>query len=255
MTVPISIQLYTLREAAQQDFPAVLARLGDIGYVGVEPAGLHDLTPAAFRKCVDDAGLVVSGAHIPLLTAENANALLDMQETLGNRDVVVAFLPAERFSDADSVKRVADDLNASNEIARGRGLALGYHNHNWEFAHRIDGRTAHATLFDQLEPGIFAEIDTYWARVGGVDPARVVSDLGERARMLHLKDGPADDPESPMTAVGSGVLDVAAIAAASRADWHVVELDRCATDMFEAVEQSYRFLVENGLARGRARAT
>ncbi len=252
MTVPISIQLYTLREAAQRDLAGVLARLGEIGYLGVEPAGLHDLTPETFRRCVDDAGLAVSGAHIPLLTRENASQVLDMQETLGNRDVVVAFIPPKRFADADSVKAVADDLNASNEIARGRGLSLGYHNHYWEFANRIGERTAHAALFDRLDSTVFAEIDIYWARVGGVDPARVVSDLGARARMLHLKDGPADDPESPMTAVGSGVLDIGAIAAASRADWHVAELDFCATDMFEAVEQSYCFLVEGGLARGRA---
>jgi hypothetical protein len=33
--------------------------------------------------------------------------------------------------------------------------------------------------------------------------------------------------------------------------WHIVELDACATDMFEAVEKSYRFLTGRGLSRGR----
>ena len=33
-------------------------------------------------------------------------------------------------------------------------------------------------------------------------------------------------------------------------DWWIVELDRCATDMVEAVEKSYAFLTE-GYARGR----
>jgi sugar phosphate isomerase/epimerase len=69
---------------------------------------------------------------------------------------------------------------------------------------------------------------------------------------LHIKDGPADDPASDMTAVGDGVIDVAGIAAASRAAWHVVELDRCATDMLEAVEKSHRFLTEGGFAVGRS---
>jgi hypothetical protein len=31
-----------------------------------------------------------------------------------------------------------------------------------------------------------------------------------------------------------------------------VELDRCDTDMFEAVERSYDYLVGNGLSTGRA---
>lgn len=252
MTVAISVQLYTLREEAAKDLPGVIARLGRIGYAGVETAGLYGLGPAEFKALVDDAGLEVSAAHVQMITEKNADEVFDEQEALGNRELVVAFLPPEFFNDADSTQRVADKLNAAHALATARGFTLGYHNHWWEFATRIGDQTAHAYLFERLDASVFAEIDTYWARVGGADPARVVAGLAERARMLHLKDGPADDPESPMTAVGAGVLDVAAIAAASRARWHVVELDRCATDMFEAVEQSYRYLTGAGLAKGRA---
>ena len=35
------------------------------------------------------------------------------------------------------------------------------------------------------------------------------------------------------------------------AQWHLVEFDKCDTDMFEAVERSYDFLVGKGLSRGR----
>ena len=31
-----------------------------------------------------------------------------------------------------------------------RGLGLGYHNHEWEFATRLDGRSAHAVLVEAL---------------------------------------------------------------------------------------------------------
>ena len=34
-------------------------------------------------------------------------------------------------------------------------------------------------------------------------------------------------------------------------DWLVVELDECATDMFEALADSYRYLVSNGFAKGK----
>jgi sugar phosphate isomerase/epimerase len=147
---------------------------------------------------------------------------------------------------------VADEVNESFANARARGMALGYHNHWWEFETRHSGKSAHELLLALLEPEIFAELDTYWARVGGRDPAQVVTELGARARLLHLKDGPADGPKSPMTAVGDGVLDFQAIVAASdTVCWHIVELDACATDMFEAIEKSYRFLVGRGLSRGR----
>jgi uncharacterized protein YbaP (TraB family) len=49
-----------------------------------------------------------------------------------------------------------------------------------------------------------------------------------------------------MTAVGDGVLDYPDFieAALSSAEWLIVELDRCATDMMTAVEKSYRYLSE-----------
>jgi hypothetical protein len=56
----------------------------------------------------------------------------------------------------------------------------------------------------------------------------------------------------PQVALGQGVVDVEACArAAVHADWLIVELDECATDMLEALEVSYRYLVDRGLAAER----
>lgn len=253
MPAPIAVQLYSLREEAAKDFPAVLARLGEIGYVGVEPAGLHDLDAEQFSKCIADAGLSVCSAHGAMPLGDDANAALDFQQAIGSDDLVVAFLPPDRFGDRAAVESVADELNRALENVKARGMTLGYHNHYWEFSSQIDGQSAHALLYELLAPEIFAEIDLYWARVGGADPLQVVRDLGPRARFLHVKDGPADSPKSPMTAVGAGEMDFPPILeAATAAEWHIVELDRCATDMFDAVEQSYRHLTSEGLSRGRA---
>ena len=88
--------------------------------------------------------------------------------------------------------------------------------------------------------------------MGGVDPAALVAEMGERVRLLHVKDGPADEPRSSMVAVGDGVVDVPGVlAAAPAATWHIVELDRCDGDMAAAVRRSCEYLVGNGLSRGR----
>ncbi|MCB0231676.1 MAG: sugar phosphate isomerase/epimerase, partial [Anaerolineae bacterium] len=64
-------------------------------------------------------------------------------------------------------------------------------------------------------------------------------------------DGPATEKD-PMVAVGQGVMDFPAIIpAATGAQWLIVELDRCATDMMVAVDESYRYLTGEGLAHGR----
>jgi uncharacterized membrane protein len=67
---------------------------------------------------------------------------------------------------------------------------------------------------------------------------------------LHIKDGPAVK-DAPMVAVGDGTLDFVAIAQSSAAEWWIVELDECATDMLEAVQKSYTYLTARGLAVGK----
>lgn len=249
---PISVQLYSLREESTRDFTAVLLRLGTIGYVGVELAGLHGLSPAQFNTVIDEAGLVVSSGHLGDVSPDALNQTLDDLQAVGTNTAVLAFLPPDRFADTDAVKRSAELINGANEIARARGVTFGYHNHFWEFQASFDGRTAWSVLFDHLDPTVFAELDVYWARLGGADPVQVMGELGERLGLVHVKDGPADEPLNPMVAVGSGTMDVPGVlAAAGEAAWHIVELDRCATDMFDAVEASYRYLTTNGLSRGR----
>jgi len=250
---PISVQLYTLREQTAIDFPAVLARLGAKGYAGVELAGLAGLTPAQLSSALADAGLVLSSAHVGLNAEGGFDAALDLHQSLGCDTVVIPSLPHDAFSNVDDVRRCADSVNAVVGAARSRGMTLGYHNHWWELAPLADGRPALLHLFEHLAPEIVAEVDVYWAQVGGADPAQIVTELGSRARLLHVKDGPADVPKSPMVAVGDGVIDVPGVlAAAPDASWHIVELDRCATDMFEAVERSFDYLVGQGYSRGRA---
>jgi sugar phosphate isomerase/epimerase len=250
---PISVQLYTLRKQTASDFPAVLTRLGEKGYVGVELAGFGDLTPEQLRRALDDAGLVVSSAHVGFQEAAEFGAALDVHASLGCETVVIPMLGPDSFTDPDVVRAAADGVNALDAVARERGMTLGYHNHFWELTKMPDGRPALLHLFEHLAPTVFAEVDIYWAQVGGSDPKDLVTELGSRVGLLHVKDGPADEPPSPMVAVGDGAVDVRGVLEASPgAQWHIVELDRCATDMFEAVERSYDYLVGRGLSRGRS---
>jgi sugar phosphate isomerase/epimerase len=249
---PISVQLYSLREEVAIDFPAVLARLGAKGYAGVELAGFGELTSGQLSEALTRAGLVLSSAHVGYARPDEFAAALDDHRVLGCDTAVVPAMRADGFEDLDAVRKTADRINALVDVARERGMTLGYHNHWWELTRMPDERPALLHLFEQLAPDVVAEVDVYWAQVGGADPAAVLAALGSRVALLHVKDGPADDPASPMVAVGDGAVDIPAVlAAAPEARWHVVELDRCATDMFDAVERSYDYLVGGGYSRGR----
>ena len=93
--------------------------------------------------------------------------------------------------------------------------------------------------------------------MAGQDPAEIVKKLGSRAQLLHIKDGPAkwddnlpkDVPE-PMTAVGKGTQNFPAIvqAADGNTEWMVVEMDKTAGDVFDALKESFDYLINNKLA-------
>ena len=251
MTAPIALQLYSLRDAAADGLEPVLRRVAGFGYAGVELAGFGDLGPTRLREVLDDTGLTLASAHLGDPSPGALAPVLDDLASIGCETVVLAFLPPASFADAGAIARSAAAVNTASRLASERGMRLGYHNHWWEFETKLDGRCAWDCLFDQVEPDVFAELDVYWAAVGGADPRVIASH--ERVQLLHVKDGPADQPSSSMVAVGSGRIPIRDVLnSAPQARWHVVELDRCDTDMFDAVEASYRWLTGNGLSRGRA---
>jgi len=248
--IPISIQLYSLREEAKKDFPGVLRKVADIGYAGVEFAGLYGMSPAEVRRITDDLGLAASSTHCAFPTKDNVGELVDTAEALGYTRLISGLAPGE-FTSAEKARRAGAKMQEAAGLLEDAGLSFGYHNHGWEFENIFDGKTAHRIMMDEA-PGIFAQVDTYWAAVAGGDPAAIVRDLGERVPTLHIKDGPLDR-EKAMTAVGAGKMDWRAIIGAcpDSTEWLVVELDRCDTDMTEAVAESYAYLTSKGFARGR----
>lgn len=246
---PISLQLYTVREEAAKDFPAVLRKVAEIGYKGVEFAGLHGMAPSEVRKIIDDLGLQVSSAHMAMPTPENRQQLIDECHTLGVTRLISGFGP-DQLKTLDGCKAAADTMARAAELLEGTGIAFGFHNHWWEFE-VVDGVLPEDILLAS-SPKVFAEIDVYWAAVGGVDPAAAVAQRKSRVPVLHIKDGPIE-PKQPHTAVGSGKLDIPAIVKAADPNvlqWLIVELDSYAGDMMEAVAESYRYLTQTGLAVG-----
>jgi sugar phosphate isomerase/epimerase len=244
----LGLQLYTVREAVEADLPAALRRVVAAGFAGVETMGTYDMAAADLARILDDHGLEWISAFTGM--PEHGHEL-DALAAAGCHDIVLPFLATDGFTDAAAVAHGAARVNEAMAWAGEHGLSVGYHNHYWEFA-PVDGVPALQRFFEACDTRVFAELDVYWAQVAGVEPAPFVAALGARARRLHVKDGPATDSSQPQVAVGTGIVDVEAVLrAAPFAEWHVVELDHCATDMFEAVEQSARYLLDLGLTRGR----
>jgi sugar phosphate isomerase/epimerase len=250
MTQPLGIQLYSVREVLAQNFSATIERIAAAGYAAVETAGFPGTTPQEAAALFQRLGLQVPSAHIKLPLGDDRQEVLDTMAALGAKYLVCAYIPPEEFTSVESIRRACDRLNEANAVAQENGLTLLYHNHWWEYE-AVDFGLPYRVMAEHVKPTVGFELDAYWAKVGGCDPIAVLGELGERIKLLHVKDGPAVK-DQPMTAVGDGVVDYAPIiAAATSAECMIVEIDRCATDMLEAVEKSARYLTEKGLAHGR----
>jgi sugar phosphate isomerase/epimerase len=250
MKRPISVQLYSLRERAAKDFQSVLKDVADMGYKGVEPAGLQGKTAKEVRKMVDDLGLVVSSAHAGLATKENVNEIVDTAKTLGY-EYVISGLGPDDFKSMDKIKAGAEKFQAAAELLKPHGLQMGYHNHWWEFD-LFEGRYGYNWFFE-LCPDVFSELDVYWANnFNKVDVPAVVKAHKNRIKLLHIKDGTLIK-DQPHTAVGAGKMNMPAIvkAAGKETQWLIVELDSCATDMTQAVRDSFNYLKKSRLGVGR----
>lgn len=247
---PISIQLYTLREMARQDFVAVLQKVAAIGYLGVETAGLFGRKPADVRAIVEDLGMTVSSNHQPWPNRDNLLEVIDTAAGLGTRTVVCGFGP-EQFRSLEDIKAAAETANLIVDRLSAAGLTVVLHNHWWEFE-RYEERLKYDLLLEMC-PALKCEIDTYWAsNFGANDVPAIVAKYASRTPLLHLKDG-LFDRQRPQTPLGAGRMDLPAVihAADERVlQWLIVEHDTCDRDMLEAAGASYAYLVAKRLGRG-----
>lgn len=250
MTAPIALQLYSIREELKDDFEAGVRRIADMGYVGVEPAGFPGTTPEMAAKLFRDLGLAVPSVHTSLPIGETKEKTLDLMNILGSKHIVSGFGPND-FKTMAAIRRSCDRFNETSAVASENGMTFGIHNHWWEYL-PIDDQYVYQVMLKHLSPEIFFEVDTYWVKTAGLDPAIVVRELGARVPLLHIKDGPCKK-DGPMTAVGDGIMDFHGIveAGSTTIEWMIVELDSCATDMMEAVKKSYEYLTREELAHGK----
>ncbi|MBF4594385.1 sugar phosphate isomerase/epimerase [Curtobacterium flaccumfaciens] len=243
MTQPLSVQLYTVRDALSADLPGTLQRIADIGYTNVEAFGFVD-NADELAAALRDAGLAAPSGHARLLDAgeQDLERIFHASTTLGFGTLIDPHIDESRWTTREDVEAIARELSALAPRAADHGLVLGYHNHAFEFSNRIDGVSAYEVFADALSDDVVLELDTYWVQVGGDDPVAVIGKYGDKVQFLHVKDGDGSHDDKQQVAVGNGIMPIRDIIAAAPDALHVVELDDHEGDVFQAVADSYTFL-------------
>ncbi len=237
----LSVQLYTLRKALEQDFDGTLQRLVGFGFTQVEPFQLPALADR-LRTGLRQNGLAAPTTHVGLLSG-NQDEICELAVELGIQTIIEPYVDPARWQAEADINEIASELSEAAQRAARYGLRVGYHNHHFELESKISGVHALEVFADRLAPEVVLEVDTYWAYAGGADVPALLKRLGDRVVALHLKDGDGTLDTAQQVAVGSGVLPIWEIIAAAPDALRVVELDDSKTDLFEAVAASREFLL------------
>ena len=244
---PISLQLWTLNENTGKDFAGTVKEVARIGYRAVELAGTGNLKPAEAARAIEDAGLKVSGMHLgEAYLTEKFDELLEWSRLFKTNEIIWPGTDAKRYASKAASLEFGELLNQLGAKVRAAGLKLSWHNHDKEYA-LFDGRTAMEWIFEAAEPrNLSAEVDLFWVAAAGQDPLQAVKRLGNRVRMLHVKDG----IDRQQTDVGQGKVNFPAIfdyvEQNGITEWYVVEQEQFTGTRMDAVRAAYAYLKSLG---------
>src|SRR6185295_937125 len=188
----IALQLYTVRKELDVDPVGVLRRVREAGFSYVETAGIPPgMTAAEFGRQILASGLEVVSLHAVLPQRAEFSEALELAEATNCRRVIWHGWPRDaRFDSRRGVHELARTFAEASEQAAKHQLQFGLHTHWWEFE-PLEGEYPYRVFARILPPGVYFQLDVYWLRVAGLNPADVIEELDPRIVTLHAKDGPA----------------------------------------------------------------
>lgn len=189
MSFPVALQLYSVRDAMGEDFAGTIKAVKEMGYDGVEFAGLFGNKPADIKALLDEVGLVPISAHVPYdeLAADPEKVIADYAE-IGCKFIAIPYAVPERRPGAELFEDTVDGIRKFSAIGKKYGITFLYHNHDFEF-NKVGDVYGLDLLYSKLTPDeLQTQLDTCWVNVGGENPAKYVKKYSGRAPVVHLKD-------------------------------------------------------------------
>ena len=249
--LPVALQLYTVRDDMGADFLGTLQKVKEMGYDGVEFAGLFGHEPKQVNEWCESVGLVPISAHVPFDEMVNdIDKVIADYKTVGCEYIVVPYVSEECHPDGANFLQMVKDIRTWGEKANAAGLTLLYHNHDFEFKKFENGQVGLDYMYENVPAEYLqTELDQCWVKYAGYDPVEYLQKYSGRAPVVHLKDfyksgeqegdpyaliGLNEDEKKENTAfefrpVGYGIQDIPAIIAAAKeagSKWLVVEQDQ-----------------------------
>lgn len=197
---PIALQVYSVRDAAANDFEGTMRTIKAMGYDGVELAGFYDMTAAECKAILDKVGLELVSAHVGIDAQEN-NEMLDAYASTGLKYIAIPWM--QEPTNEEELNAAVERIYRAGRRAKERGMQLLYHNHDFEMKTLGDDRILD-TYYDRIPAKYLqTQLDVCWVNVGGQDPSAYLRKYAGRAPVLHLKDFIGSKSENMYALIGS----------------------------------------------------
>lgn len=190
MSIPIALQLYSVRDDCARDLLGVIEEVAKMGYQGVEFAGYHGHRAEDIRMILDSVGLKCAGAHtgIALFDDDKIEETIEFHKILGCDNLVVPGLPEETRNTPEACRNTSDRLNEISEKLRPHGMRTGFHAHSQDMKPLSDGKSAWDRLGMHTTRDFIMQYDTANGMAGGADPVQPILDWPGRGITVHLKE-------------------------------------------------------------------
>jgi sugar phosphate isomerase/epimerase len=227
-TIPVSLQLYSVRGDCGKNFDGTLAGVAKMGFAGVEFAGYHGYKGKAreLRKRLDDLGLKGIATHIGSgsFRGDALKNTIEFHQAVGCKFLIV---PGDGdFTNPEKSKTLAELFNRTAEALKPLGMACGYHNHTGEFA-KCGDKTYYDLFAERTSPDVVLQQDVGWTAAAGLDPVALVRRYPGRMQILHFKPIVLGGDKTRKAIIGEDSLDWPALIAACRevggTEWITIE--------------------------------
>ncbi|MGJ8679228.1 sugar phosphate isomerase/epimerase family protein [Paraglaciecola sp.] len=186
---PVSVQLWSVKNALKADFKGTLENISEMGFSGVEFAGnfgSYANDPEGLKTYLASIGLKASGAHVGFkhLRGDKLAPTLDFYQKLGAELIII---PADgRAWSADGVADLTKELTALSVKLAEKGLLMGYHNHDMEFD-SFEGSTYWDYIAQNTPKSVFLQLDVGWVNFAKQNAVEYVKKYAGRTLTTHIK--------------------------------------------------------------------
>ena len=226
------IQLFTILLEMEKDPVGALQKLAAAGYKNIEsafskPGSFYGKKPKEFKALVHDLGMEWRSHHVvgsPLkpppnfkipngpdgkpmsfpkmmTLKDNGQELVDLVAEAGIPYIVCSSIGIDT---GEEIKKSAEILQQTGELAKKAGLKFAYHNHATEFD-TTDGIVSYDYFTSQISADLLKlELDLGWVFKAGKNPVDLFKQHKGRIPLLHIKDMTATGEIVPF---GMGVYD------------------------------------------------